>query len=144
MTREAADRADAVFVTHATWALERTPGMLSRVQPDLVLADSGLPCDTFNFVCRARLDETGARTAALEAVSHFAQVRRPFSWWVGPADRPGHLGEILREIGLLAAESELAMALSLVGAGPIAAGDDRTRPTSNGGKAGAAAWQVLA
>jgi ribosomal protein S18 acetylase RimI-like enzyme len=114
MTRASTpDRADAVFVTHATWALDRTPGMLTRVRPDLVLADSGLACDTFNFICRARLDETAARAAAREAVSHFAGVKRPFSWWVGPADRPTSLGEILRQIGLEDAESELAMALSL-------------------------------
>src|SRR5262245_18927255 len=90
------NRADAVFVTHTTWALERTPGMSTRVRPELVLADSGLPCDTFNFVCRARLDAAGARAAALDAVSYFADVRRPFSWWVGPADQPGDLGAIIR------------------------------------------------
>jgi hypothetical protein len=50
-----AARADATFVVHATYALMRTPGMLARVAPDLVLADSGLPCDTFNIICRARL-----------------------------------------------------------------------------------------
>jgi ribosomal protein S18 acetylase RimI-like enzyme len=110
---ETPDRADAVFVTHATWALQRTPGMLARVRPELVLADSGLPCDTFNFICRARLDATGARAAALDAVSHFAGVERPFSWWVGPAEQPRHLGDILRQIGLEKAETELAMALSL-------------------------------
>jgi hypothetical protein len=55
MTRaDTPDRADAVFVTHATWALSRTPRMLTRVRPELVLADSGLPCDTFNFVRRDR------------------------------------------------------------------------------------------
>ncbi len=87
--------------------------MLARVRPELVLADSGLPCDTFNFICRARLDATSARAAALDAVAHFAGVRRPFSWWVGPAEQPRHLGGILRQIGLEEAETELAMALSL-------------------------------
>jgi ribosomal protein S18 acetylase RimI-like enzyme len=107
------DRADAVFVTHVTWSLDRTPGMLTRVRPELVLADSGLPCDTFNFVCRARLDETDARAHALVAVSHFANARRPFSWWIGPADRPTNLADILRQIGLEEAETELAMVLRL-------------------------------
>ncbi len=122
MTRtDTPDRADAVFVTHATWALSRTPGMLTRVRPELVLADSGLPCDTFNFVCRARLDATGARAAALEAVSYFAGLRRPFSWWVGPADRPEDLGLVLEQLGLERAETELAMALPLDGSTPPAA-----------------------
>lgn len=108
-----ADRADANFVVHATWALERTAGAMTRVADDLVLADSGLACDTFNFVCRARLHEAGARAAAAAAVRHFAQVERPFSWWVGPADRPASLGATLGDLGLAPAEGELAMSLPL-------------------------------
>ena len=110
---EAAERADANFVVHATWAVEHTGGMVSRVRDDLVLADSGLPCDTFNFVCRARLDERRCRAAAAQAIAHFTGVNRPFSWWVGPADRPATLGTVLAELGLLRAESESAMALPL-------------------------------
>ena len=102
-----------MFVTHATWALERTPGMVSHVRPELVLADSGLPCDTFNFICRARLNRSAARAGALDAVSYFAGVQRPFSWWVGPADQPTDLGAVLQQIGLLEAETELAMAVTL-------------------------------
>jgi ribosomal protein S18 acetylase RimI-like enzyme len=107
------ERADANFVVHATWALERTAGMMSRARDDLVIADSGLPCDTFNFICRARLDGATVRPAAVEAVSYFAGVQRPFSWWVGPADRPKDLGAVLEHLGLERAETELAMALAL-------------------------------
>jgi len=108
-----ADRADANFVVHATWVVERTAGMARPPLPDLVVADSGLPCDTFNFVCRARLDAARAPAAAAEAVAYFAERRRPFSWWVGPADRPNGLGAVLEAVGLEAAEGELAMALPL-------------------------------
>ncbi len=83
------------------------------MRPELVLADSGLACDTFNFICRARLDGTTVREAALDAVSYFARVQRPFSWWVGPADRPKELGAVLESLGLERAETELAMALPL-------------------------------
>jgi len=113
LTADVPDRADAAFVIHATWALERTPGMVSHVRPDLVLADSGLPCDTFNFVCRARLEKSAARAGAREAVAYFEQVQRPFSWWVGPGDRPHELGAVLEDLGLERAEAELAMALPL-------------------------------
>ena len=106
-------RADENFVTHVTWAPERTAGMVSSVRPELVVADSGLPCDTFNFICRARLEGAAVREAALDAVSHFAQVHRPFSWWVGPADRPNELGPVLEGIGLQRSESELGMAMPL-------------------------------
>ena len=65
---DTAERADAAFVTHVTWALERTPGMACWVTPELVLADSGLACDTFNFICRSRLTPAAARGAAGEAI----------------------------------------------------------------------------
>jgi ribosomal protein S18 acetylase RimI-like enzyme len=108
-----AERADENFVVHATWAVERTRGMASRVSPHLVIADSGLACDTFNFICRARLDPSSAPDAAAAAVAYFEERRRPFSWWVGPADQPDELGRVLEGIGLERAETELAMALPL-------------------------------
>lgn len=108
-----AERADDNFVTHVTWAVERTHGMASQVSEGLVLADSGLPCDTFNFVCRARLAPAAARGAGAGAVAYFAERRRPFSWWVGPADQPPDLGAVLEDLGLERAETELAMALPL-------------------------------
>lgn len=87
--------------------------MVTRVRPELVLADSGLPCDTFNLICRARLAGATVRQAALEAVSYFARVQRPFSWWVGPADHPEHLGAVLEDLGLQQEETELAMFMLL-------------------------------
>jgi ribosomal protein S18 acetylase RimI-like enzyme len=89
------------------------PALVSRVRPELVLADSGLPCDTFNFICRARLAGADPRAVVLEAISYFSDLQRPFSWWVGPADTPQDLGGTLERLGLERAESELAMALSL-------------------------------
>jgi ribosomal protein S18 acetylase RimI-like enzyme len=108
-----AERADENFVVHATWAAGRTRGMSCRVSERLVIADSGLACDTFNFICRARLEPASAREAAAEAVAYFAERRRPFSWWVGPGDRPGDLGAVLETLGLERAEAELAMAMPL-------------------------------
>jgi GNAT superfamily N-acetyltransferase len=46
-------------------------------------------------------------------VAYFEERRRPFSWWVGPADRPDDLGRVLESIGLERAETEVAMALPL-------------------------------
>jgi hypothetical protein len=79
----------------------------------LTLVDSGLPCDTFNFVCGARLEPDAAPERARAAVAYFRDVGRPFSWWVGPADRPPDLGAILVAAGLAFAEGELAMAADL-------------------------------
>ena len=108
-----AERADENFVVHATWVAEHTAGMSSRVSQRLVMADSGLACDTFNFICRARLEAASAPDAAGAALRYFTERRRPFSWWVGPADRPRDLGTVLETLGLERAEAELAMALAL-------------------------------
>src|SRR5262245_8840185 len=105
--------ADANLVTHAGWVQRRAPGMRVVERADLVLIDSGLPCGPFNLICRARLDPGDVPARAREAVGYFRQVRRPFSWWVGPANRPADLGGRLRAAGLERAETELAMAADL-------------------------------
>ena len=108
-----AEAADANLVAHTSYVQRRTNGMRVIDEVDLVLVDSGLACDTFNFVCRARLDPDHALERAHQAVAHFARVRRPFSWWVGPADKPDNLGNLLIAAGLQRDETELAMAVDL-------------------------------
>lgn len=105
--------ADENLAVHATAATARLPGARVRIESDLVLADSGLPCDTFNFACRARLDELLAPRRVREAIAFFADVGRPFSWWLGPGYTPEHLPMVLTGAGLVEAETELAMAIDL-------------------------------
>lgn len=112
---ELAEAADANLVTHMTWAQRRVPGMCVAADESLVRGDSGLPCDTFNVVCRARLAAESTRPRVADALAYFRRVARPFSWWVGPADFPADLGDALRAAGLEAAEEELAMAADLDG-----------------------------
>jgi hypothetical protein len=88
---ELAEAADANLVTHMSWVQRRVEGMLVQEDDQHVIVDSGLPCDTFNVVCRARLAADTARDRALAAVAYFRTVGRPFSWWEGPADRPAGL-----------------------------------------------------
>ncbi|HSE67818.1 MAG TPA: hypothetical protein VLB12_12600, partial [Gemmatimonadales bacterium] len=113
MTASLADAADSNLATHFTWVQQQTAGMRVRRSESLVLSDSGLPCDTFNAVCRARLERDAAAPAIHEALDWFAERSHPFSWWVGPGDRPDDLGQQLERAGLEPAESELAMALDL-------------------------------
>lgn len=103
------DADDDPYVLHAAWAPARTAGMRVLADDALVLVDSGLACDTFNHVCRARLDGSDAAARVRAAVAHFRDVGRPFSWWLRPADRPHDLGALLEAAGLAAVESELAM-----------------------------------
>lgn len=105
--------ADANFVVHATWAPQRAAGMRTWMRPILTLVDSGLACDTFNIACCARLPANEARQHIGAALDFFAAGSNQFSWWVGPADQPQWLGELLLDAGLARAESELAMAISL-------------------------------
>jgi ribosomal protein S18 acetylase RimI-like enzyme len=110
---ELAEAADANLVTHVSWVPRRVAGMRAQEDDELVMVDSGLACDTFNVVCRARLARANARGRVAAAVDYFRLVARPFSWWVGPADRPADLREFLVAAGLEAAELELAMAADL-------------------------------
>src|SRR5574341_237013 len=105
--------AEANMVLHTSWVQQRAAGMYVRTDDQLIIIDSGLPCDTFNFVCRARLTKAALRERIAEVVNYFNAAQRPFSWWVGPAVLPGDLGQALLEAGFQAAESELAMAAHL-------------------------------
>jgi ribosomal protein S18 acetylase RimI-like enzyme len=103
----------ANLVAHMSWVQRRVEGMHVQDDGALVIVDSGLPCDTFNVVCRARLsaDSLEARVAAV--IGHFRAVARPFSWWVGPGDRPSGLAAALGAAGLKADEESLGMAADL-------------------------------
>jgi ribosomal protein S18 acetylase RimI-like enzyme len=109
--------AAANLATHFTYAQRVVDGMRVREDSGVVLADSGLPCDTFNTVCRARLTTKAAGAVIRDALAWFAEAGRPFSWWVSPGDEPADLGRRLVDAGLVPAESELAMQLDLASAG---------------------------
>lgn len=108
-----ANAADTNFVVHASWAPRQNRDMHVLTESGLVLVDSGLPCDTFNVICCARLTAEQAPPCIRKAIAYFQSVGRPFSWWGGPADQPSDLGNLLAEAGLAQAESVLAMAADL-------------------------------
>jgi len=109
------DAATANFVAHASWALGTLQSPQTRIDtgPELTLVDSGLPSDTFNVVCAARLQPDDVGETVQRVVRHFADAGRPFSWWVAPGDEPRDLGERLAGLGLPSPESELAMSADL-------------------------------
>lgn len=100
---------DVNFAVHATWLQQHTAGMSASLSDDLVIADSGLDCDTFNIVCRARVADVASAVRRVRA--QFGD--RAFSWWAGPGDLPPSLGDGLVAEGLERAESELAMRADL-------------------------------
>lgn len=105
--------ADDNLVVHATYAAQQLPGARVVVAKDLVLVDSGLPSDTFNLICRSRLNTRTAEARIGEALEFFARSSHPFSWWLTPGHSPRHLPKLLEQAGLERAESEWAMALPL-------------------------------
>lgn len=115
-----AEAVEENFIRHMGWVQERLPGMRVASDEHLTLIDSGLPTDTFNILCRARLSENTIPEQIERAVGHFRSVDRPFSWWVGPLDHPTSLGQALEEAGLVLSESEAAMAADLNALAPSA------------------------
>lgn len=110
---EIAEAADANLAIHAAFPARALPGSRIVEAPTLTVIDSGIADDTFNIVCRARMDASGAPRRIASTIADFREVRRPFSWWLGPADRPTELPAMLRDAGLSAAETEIAMARDL-------------------------------
>jgi ribosomal protein S18 acetylase RimI-like enzyme len=108
-----AEAADRNFATHASWALRALPNATVVEDAELVVTDSGLGCDSFNIVCRARLKEGNAKRRVTQTMDYFGSRGRAFSWWFGPADRPADLDRHLTAAGLAHVESETMMSLDL-------------------------------
>jgi GNAT superfamily N-acetyltransferase len=105
--------AEENLAVHATWVPLHLADARVQYDQDLVLVDSGLPCDTFNFVCRAWLAPESAADRIRDAREFFAISGHPFSWWLGPSLSPADLPALLQEAGLEPAETEAAMAIDL-------------------------------
>jgi len=105
--------ATANLAAHFTWVQRQTPGMHVINNDRFVLTDCGLPCDTFNTICRASLTNENTPQAIQSAVDYFARNQRPFSWWLSPGDQPDNLAQLLLEAGLQEDYSEFAMAANL-------------------------------
>jgi len=77
--------------------------------PDLLIADSGLDDDTFNFVGAARFTAATAPGRLAETVAELSATRRQFAWRVGPASTPGDLAALLTAAGMPPVNAEPAM-----------------------------------
>lgn len=113
MTAMLAEAADRNLAAHAGLPCRVLPRSRVRAEDDLTVVDSGLACDTFNLVCRARLSRAAAPHRIQETLGHFGERGHPFSWWLGPGSEPEDLPTLLEDAGLRAAEGELAMGMAL-------------------------------
>jgi len=94
---------------HASYLHRGMPGMTVRQETDLLIADSGLNDDTFNFVGSAAFTSATAADRIAETTHELTLTGRPFSWRVGPASTPANLGALLTSAGLPATTVEPAM-----------------------------------
>ncbi|MFE6775188.1 GNAT family N-acetyltransferase [Streptomyces sp. NPDC057702] len=97
------------LTAHACFPHRDLPGGAVTQAPDLTIADSGLPDDTFNIVTAARFDPAHAARRIDETTATLARTGRPFSWWVGPLATPDDLSQRLSAAGLPPSERETAM-----------------------------------
>jgi len=114
-------RMELNLAEHACHLHRRTPGMTVRQPPDLLIADSGLDDDTFNFVGAARFTAATAPARLAQSVAEVSATRRQFAWRVGPASTPGNLAALLTAAGLPPANAEPAMWRSLPDLPPASA-----------------------
>lgn len=98
---------------HAAHLHRGTPGMTVRQHADLLIADSGLDDDTFNFVGAARFSAATARARISETMAEVGATGRPFAWRTSAASTPAGLPGLLTEAGLPLAASEPAMWVAL-------------------------------
>jgi GNAT superfamily N-acetyltransferase len=100
------------LAVHASWLHRSTPGMSVRRSGGVLVADSGLDDDTFNFVGGAALTAENAPGRIREVLADVTATGRSFAWRVGPASAPRGLAVLLTEAGLPPAEAEPAMWMS--------------------------------
>jgi ribosomal protein S18 acetylase RimI-like enzyme len=98
---------------HASHLHRATPGMTVRQADDLLIADSGLDDDTFNFVGLAAFTGATAPARLGETLREIAETGRHFAWRIGPASTPAHLSALLARAGRPSARPEPAMWLPL-------------------------------
>jgi GNAT superfamily N-acetyltransferase len=97
--------------------------MTVRQRADLLIADSGLDDDTFNFVGAARFSTATARARISETIAEVGATGRPFAWRTGGASTPAGLSGLLTAAGLPLVASEPAMWVALDSLGEPAEDD---------------------
>ena len=134
-------RMELNLAEHASHLHAKVRGATVIRGADVVIADSGLPDDTFNIVAAARFAEHAAERRIAQTLHLLRAARRPFSWKVGPASCPPDLSARLTAAGLDATEHEPAMRADLTTAPPepAAAGLQIRRVTTPDGLAAFAA-----
>lgn len=81
--------------------------------PGFTLVNSGLADDTFNYVLDADFSSADADNKIAEIEDYFHRKNSPFSWWIGPHDKPYDLAQRLEHHGFKNTENHCAMYFDL-------------------------------
>lgn len=98
---------------HFSYLERQHPEMQVIDEPDLLIVNSGLATDTFNYITRAQFTTDRVHSRINQAIDYFQSQNLPFSWWLNPTAQPNNLAHFLTEFGLRSVESELGMAANL-------------------------------
>ena len=123
-------RLELNLAEHACHLHRQTSGMTVHQLPDLLIADSGLDDDTFNFVGDARFTAATAPGRLVQAVAAVSAAGRQFAWRVGPASTPDNLAALLTAAGLPPANTEPTLWRDLADLSPTTASTVSGRPVS--------------
>lgn len=99
-----------VHMTHFAQYIDQVT--LTRI-PDYTSVNSHLNDDTFNYILRADFDASFSSDKINQINHYFDKSHLPFSWWVGPSDRPNNLPHLLEKYGYQNTENNIAMYLDL-------------------------------
>lgn len=106
---------EAIYWDNLLFLARARQGGVVQDTPDLLLIDSGLPCDAFNRIGRCAIHPRFGAARIEEAINHFRKKQEPtpFTWTVGPAQERAALEETLTGFGLTKAADTVGMVLPL-------------------------------
>jgi len=81
--------------------------------PGFTIVNSSLPDDTFNYVLDADFSSNDANKKIKQVTDYFIRKKSPFSWWLGPYDKPADLANHLEKNGYMNTENNVAMYFDL-------------------------------
>lgn len=96
-----------------TYFSKYLPEMHIIYEPDVIVVQSSIRDDTFNYIINARFSKSAVGDRITHVLKLFQSLNLPFSWWVSERDTPDTLEEELVRHGLNPKEDDIGMYLFL-------------------------------
>ncbi|MBD2182471.1 GNAT family N-acetyltransferase [Planktothrix sp. FACHB-1355] len=98
---------------HISYFARHLPAMAVIDTPEMLLIDSKLRSDTFNFVCRVNFPASEVVDRIDFAIDYFQKRNLPVAWWIGANSQPPNLTKRLEKHGIKQVEEAPGMAMDL-------------------------------